>query len=227
MPGEGLVRRDVDLDVEVAGRAAAGTDLALVGQLHAGAGVDAGRDLHGQGAARTDPAVTRALAARVGDDRAEAAAGRARAQGPDLAEERALHVRHLARAAAGLAGLRVGAGGRALAVRRSSRRTAVSTLSSRVTPKAASASSTSSRISASWPRRVRGRGPRVCPPGWPPKKASMMSVNEKPAPWPKPPPMPPNGVAAAVVRRALLRVGEDLVGAADLLELAPAPPGRG
>ena len=73
--------------------------------------------------------------------------------------------------------------------------TAVSTLSSRVTPNAASASSISSRISASWPRRTRDRGPRpaagtAAPP---PKNASMMSVNEKPAPWPKPPPAPPNG----------------------------------
>ena len=39
-------------------------------------------------------------------------------------------------------------------------RTAVSTFSSRVTPNAASASSMSSRIRASWPRRMRGFGPR-------------------------------------------------------------------
>ena len=98
-----VVPGDVDLDVEVAGRAAAGADLALLGELDPGAGVDAGRDLDGEGAPRADPAVAGALAARVGDDRAEAAAGRARAQGADLAEERALHVGDLAGAAAGLA----------------------------------------------------------------------------------------------------------------------------
>ena len=35
MAGEGGVRLDVDLDVEVAGRAAAGADLALAGELGA------------------------------------------------------------------------------------------------------------------------------------------------------------------------------------------------
>ena len=71
--------------------------------------------------------------------------------------------------------------------------TAVSTLSSRATPNAASASSISSRISASWPRRVRGRGPRAAPPGpaWPPKNASMMSVNEKPGALAEARPPPP------------------------------------
>jgi hypothetical protein len=63
-------------------------------------------------------------------------------------------------------------------------RTAVSTLISRVIPNAASASSMSNRISASWPRRIRGFGPRpdAAPPPWPPKNASMMSVKENPAP---------------------------------------------
>ena len=84
--------------------------------------------------------------------------------------------------------------------------TAVSTLISRVTPNAASASSRLIRISASWPRRVRGRGPRV-PACWP-KNASMMSVNEKP--WPKPGPGAGAGqrVAAEVVHLALLRVAD-------------------
>ena len=91
--GERRVRRDVDLDVEVAGRAAAGADLALPVSWTRVPCVDAGRDLHRQGAARADPAVAGALAAGVGDDRAEAAAGRARPQRADLAEERALHVR--------------------------------------------------------------------------------------------------------------------------------------
>ena len=108
--------RDPDLDVQVAGRAAAGADLALLGELDAGAGVDAGGDLDGEGTARPDPAVAGALAARLGDDRAEAAAGRARPQRADLAEERPLHVGHLAGAAAGLAGDRLAAGRGAVAV---------------------------------------------------------------------------------------------------------------
>ena len=44
-PLEDRVRALDDLDVEVAGRAAAGADLALAGELDAGAGVHAGRDL--------------------------------------------------------------------------------------------------------------------------------------------------------------------------------------
>ncbi len=90
--GEDLVRGDVDLDVEVAGRATTRADLTLVGELDAGAGVDAGRDLHGDRAARAHPTVAGALAARLGDDLAVAAAGVARTQRADLTEERALHV---------------------------------------------------------------------------------------------------------------------------------------
>ena len=111
-----VVRGDVDLDEQVAGRAAAGADLALLGELDPGAGVDTGRDLDGQRAARADPALAGALAAGVGDDGAEAAAGRAGPQGADLAEERALHVGDLAGAAAGLAGDRLAARRRAVAV---------------------------------------------------------------------------------------------------------------
>ena len=66
MAGEGRVRLDVDLDVEVAGRAAAGADLALAGELDAGAVVDTGGDLDRQGAARAHPAVARALTAGSG-----------------------------------------------------------------------------------------------------------------------------------------------------------------
>ena len=109
MAGEDRVMGDVDLDVQVAGRAAARADLALAGQLDAVAGVDARRDLDVDRAASPDPAVAGALAARVGDDGAEAAAGRARAHRAHLAEERPLHVADLAAAAAG----RAGRGGRA------------------------------------------------------------------------------------------------------------------
>ena len=58
-----------------------------------------------------------------------------------------------------------------------SQRTAVSTVRSRVLPKTASASVTWIRMSASWPRRARVRGPRWAPP---PKNASMMSPKSKP-----------------------------------------------
>ncbi len=113
---EGRVRGDVDLDVEVTGGSATGADLALVAELHPGAVVDARRDLDGQRAARPHPAVAGALAAGVGDDRAETTAGRAGTKGPDLAEERPLHVGDLALAAAGLARDRLGARRGAVAV---------------------------------------------------------------------------------------------------------------
>ena len=64
--------------------------------------------------------------------------------------------------------------------------TAVSTVRSLVTPNAVSASSRSSRISASEPCRTRLRGPRAVDV---PKKASMMS--------PRPPKPPANGLPAA------------------------------
>ena len=58
-------------------------------------------------------------------------------------------------------------------------RTALSTLISRSVPKHAWCKSTSMRISASCPARIRGRGPRVPPP---PKNASMTSPKPNPAP---------------------------------------------
>ena len=109
-------RADVDLDVEVAGRATAGPDLALAGELDAGALVDAGRDGDGERAARADPAVAAALEARVGDDRAVAVARGARARRADVAEQRALHVLDVAVAVAGAAGDGLGAFARAGAV---------------------------------------------------------------------------------------------------------------
>ncbi|GAA3234924.1 hypothetical protein GCM10020256_52400 [Streptomyces thermocoprophilus] len=68
------MRQLVDLDVQVAGGAAAGADLALPGELDAGAVVDTGGDLHGECAPRADAAVAGALRARRGHDRAEALA---------------------------------------------------------------------------------------------------------------------------------------------------------
>ena len=90
-----------ELDVQVAGRAAAGPDLALGVQVDAVAGRDAGRDLHVDGAVAADAALAGALPAGVRDDRAVAAAGRARLAGADVAEERALHLGDVAAAVAG------------------------------------------------------------------------------------------------------------------------------
>ncbi len=101
--------------------------------------------------------------------------------------------------------------------------TAVSTVSSRVAPKAHSDRSSSILIVALRPRRARDRGPRAaCPVA--PKTASTNSLNGKPAvPNPPNPPAPaPAGgerVAAHVVHLALVGVLEDLVGLVDLLEL--------
>ena len=58
--------------------------------------------------------------------------------------------------------------------------TAVSIVSSFCPPKTASPRSMSSRTRASWPRVVRERGPRPVAAPCPPKKASMMSLNENP-----------------------------------------------
>ena len=107
-PLEDRVRPLVDLDVQVAGGAAAGADLALAGELDARAVVDPGRDLDGERAAGADPAVAGALGARGRDDGAEALALRARPGRHDLAEEGPVHLRHLAAAAAHVAGLRGG-----------------------------------------------------------------------------------------------------------------------
>src|SRR3954454_1714677 len=110
LAGVDVVRALVDLDVEVAGRAAAGADLALLGQADAHAVLDAGRDLHGQRAAGPDAAVAGAGRAGVRDDRAVPLADLAGARRDDLAEERALDALHLAAAAAGLTGGQMGTG---------------------------------------------------------------------------------------------------------------------
>ena len=81
----------VDLDVQVARRPAAGSDLTLGGQPHPHAVADAGRDLDADLAAGAHPAVAAAAVARVEDDLADPAAHRARPRRHDLAEQRALH----------------------------------------------------------------------------------------------------------------------------------------
>src|SRR5690606_22402061 len=69
---EARVPGDLDLDVEVTGRASPGADLALAGQLDAVAVVDARGHVDLQAATRAHAALAVALAARVGDDGAVA-----------------------------------------------------------------------------------------------------------------------------------------------------------
>ena len=223
---------DVHLDVEVAGRAAAGADLALAGELDPGAGVDAGGDLHRQRAARADPAVAGALPARLGDDRAEAAAGGAGPHRADLAEERALQVHGLAAAAAGLARHRVRPGGRALAVADGAEHGRVDLElvgdaerrlgevdvepDQRVLARGVRGAGDRGRsrrpagTALAAEERVHDVGEREALPG---TRAAEAGAVER--------------VAAEVVHPALLGVGEHLVGAGDLLELLLRRPGPG
>src|SRR5690606_32000269 len=71
---EHRVARHVDLEIEVAGRTASGTHLALAGQLDARALVDTRWDRDRDRTARAYPALTGALGARIGDHGAEAVA---------------------------------------------------------------------------------------------------------------------------------------------------------
>src|SRR5690606_17462912 len=109
------VLRDLDLDVEVTGRAAAGADLALTGELDPVAVVHPRGDVDLQGATRAHSALTGALAAGIGDDRAVAVADRAGPRGADVAEQRALDVLNVGVAVpvTGATGDRRGAGVRA------------------------------------------------------------------------------------------------------------------
>ena len=95
--------------------------------------------------------------------------------------------------------------------------TAVSTLSSRLTPNAASPRSSCEPdqrvLAAPRPRPRTARWPAL----WP-KNASMMSVNEKPWPEAGPPRRAGQRVAAEVVHLPLLRVAQHVVRAGDLLE---------
>ena len=74
VPLEDRVRPLDDLQEQVAGRAAAGADLALAGELDVGAVLDTGRDPDLERAAGADPAVAGALRAGAADHGAEAAA---------------------------------------------------------------------------------------------------------------------------------------------------------
>ncbi len=115
---EDVVRPFVDLHIQVAGRAAAGTDLALLSESDPHAVLHPGRDLHREVAPGPGPPVTAALAAGVRDQSPVPLAGRARAGRDDLAEERALHRLDLPAAATRVAGCRMRARSGALAVAR-------------------------------------------------------------------------------------------------------------
>ena len=146
-------------------------------------------------------------------------AGRARPAGHHLAEERPLHALHLAAAAAGVAAGRVGARTRCRRRSRSRRPPRCRRSGPGSAPNAVSASSRSSRISASAPCRTRLRGPRAVDA---PKKASMMSPSP-PKPAAERAARPRSAarrerVAAEVDDLPLLRVGEHLVRRRDLLE---------
>src|SRR5690606_16953178 len=106
-PLEDLVRQLGDLQEEVAGRTAARADVALTGGLGVRAVLDTRGDADLDRTAGADPAVTRALLARVTDDRAVAAALRARPGGHHLAQEGARDLGHLATAVAQVAGVGV------------------------------------------------------------------------------------------------------------------------
>src|SRR5439155_22011848 len=96
-----------NLDVQVAGGATAGTDLALAGQPQPHAVLDTGRHLHRDRALRAHPAFASAVRAWVTDPGADAAALGAAPGGDDLAEERTLHRLHFTAAFTGAARLRV------------------------------------------------------------------------------------------------------------------------
>src|SRR5690606_2936029 len=106
---EDLVLLFEHLDVEIAGGAAAGADLALGREADAHPVADTGGHLDGDLAAGTHAAVAAALAAGIRDRLADTAAGGARPGRHDLAEERTLDGLDLTGTAARLAahGLRV------------------------------------------------------------------------------------------------------------------------
>src|SRR4051812_2925505 len=111
------MRQLVDLDVQVARRTAARSDLPFSGEPDAHAVLDSGRDLDRERAPRADPSVTAALRARMRDDGAGPLALRARARGHHLTEERPADLAHLTAPMAGAAGrrMRAGCGARAAA----------------------------------------------------------------------------------------------------------------
>ena len=104
LAGERVVGLLGHLDVEVAGRPTAGSDLALSGQPDAHAVLDAGRHVDGDGPAGTNPAFRAARRAGGRDLLPSATAGGARTACHHLAEKRPLHRLNLAGTAADGAG---------------------------------------------------------------------------------------------------------------------------
>ena len=210
-----LVRRDGDLEVQVAVRAAGRAHLARAGQLQPQAGLDAGRDVDRHRATRAHAALALARRARVRDGRAVALAGAARLRGDDVAEQAAHRALHLTGAVADVAGDRRAcpAGSTSPGTSRTARRCRPRCRGARRRRRRRGRASTRTR--ASWPRSRRERGR---PARWPPaapKNVSKMSPN---------PPKPPRAaaerrvVAAHVVARALVGVAQHVVGVRDELE---------
>ena len=213
------MRLDVDLQVEVAARPAVVADLALAGQAHLRAVVDAGRDLHGELALALLAADAAAVLARVRDDATLAAAAVARRDVDELAEDALLDAAHLAGAVA-----RAGSAPARCPARRAGR-----CRRSRAPPSAPRSPSRRRRR----PPRTRcvmlrrtsapRAGPRCVRACAPPKNASKMSPRP-PKPKPSKPRAKPSAppCAAAWPKRsyigAALGVGEHLVGLVDLLE---------
>src|SRR5665647_154922 len=112
----GLVRDDVDLDIQVTRWACSRTDLATARELDPGPGVHPGRNANGEVAAVAHPTLAGTLEAGVRDDDAEALAGTARSGGHDLAEERPLDLPDLTSTGADVTGARAGARLRSVAV---------------------------------------------------------------------------------------------------------------
>src|SRR5215472_9404973 len=100
------------LDIQITRRSAVAPGLALAGETHAIAAIDAGRNLHLQLLAAADAPLTETLIAGIAHDAAGAAAMRAGL----LQREEALRDAHLTGAAAGVAGARRSAARRATAV---------------------------------------------------------------------------------------------------------------
>src|SRR5919202_3262837 len=219
VPGEDVVRPLGDLHVQVAGRTAAGTDLAVAGEPDPHAVLDAGRDLDRDGPPGPHAPVATALETGLRDDLPGAGAGRAGAGGDDLAQEGALHALHLPAARAGGAGGRVGAGRGAGAGARVAEDGGVDgdvlggaehrPVEVEVEP--------DERVTAG--ADPAARTPRAGP-------AAEEGVHDVAEPAEAGPAEPTGPGAGAVVERvaaevddaALLRVGQGLVGAADLLE---------
>jgi hypothetical protein len=212
---------DAELHVQVAGRTATGADLALGLEVDPVAGRDTGGDLHVDRAAGADAALAGALAAGVRDRGAVAAARGARLGRTDVADERALHLRDLAVALARTAGDGVAAG----------RAGAVADVADDGRVDRQRLGHAERRLGERQPepyeRVLAPLYPRARPAGRAAAEHRVDEVREveraaEPAHVPHAaeagPAATTHRVAAAVVQVTLVRVAEDLVRLADLLE---------